>query len=609
MRKKTSRFISVFMAVILVFSLVPSALASTGVDYKQKPDFWQWIAGKGSILHNLVGYTVGAVCPHSEDGYHHASNYDRLDTFFGGETGYYDCTCDYCGATFKAYESDLQQSYDAQVAELPAQGVTASGSLLWRPFSTSNFTAYGRSNNSGSFVAVPFSWSDTIGDSRVSHLFTCKFEFDSRSNCVVGLASVDTETTHSLFLKYDIVAPVSGLYHRVPSLFSTFVSYSDKGVIRNGDPSFYSETSFYRLSGGTRSFGGSNDLSVYVTGSQVAVAYFYGPEFVILPDSDLMGFGDTYNIQSRPTSITGDYGIIGDNGQIIKVAGDYIVNETTNTYQNPATGTTTPIVDWSYDYGDRAYTLSLEGGLSASVKYGDDNITINESTVNDTGDTITNNYTIYYLVDGSGTEDPDPSPSPSDPPVCAHTWTETSRTEPTCTTAGKVMSTCSKCNQTKTETIPATGHTWVVERTVQTSYDEEGNLLQQGYTIYKCSVCGEEYKDMEGTGPPGEEEKKSIWEKLGDLIGSIFGGIGELIEAILGKLLDALQSLADMLMDKLKSVVETVLSIFDELPALFGGFLDFLGAIFPYLPPEITMLLTFGVVAVVFIGILKAVRR
>lgn len=64
-----------------------------------------------------------------------------------------------------------------------------------------------------------------------------------------------------------------------------------------------------------------------------------------------------------------------------------------------------------------------------------------------------------------------------------------------------------------------------------------------------------------------------------------------------------------MLLGKIKTVVETVLTIFDEVPALFGGFLDFLAAIFPFLPPEITTILTFGVIAITFIGILKAVRR
>lgn len=254
--------------------------------------------------------------------------------------------------------------------------------------------------------------------------------------------------------------------------------------------------------------------------------------------------------------------------------------------------------DWSYNYEDRSYTVTTETGDTVTITYGDENITIKE------GDTI---YNIYYLVDGSGSENP--GPSPDVPPTCDHTWTETSRADPACSTPGKVTSTCSKCNQTKTETIPATGHSWVIDRTVQTTYDEERNLLQQGYTIYSCSVCGEQYKDMEGTGPPGSEEEKSIWEKLGDLIGSGFGGIIEIVEAILGKILDALTSLVNMITDKFKGIVESILSIFDELPALFGGFLDFLAAIFPFLPPEITSILTFGVIAITFIGILKAVRR
>lgn len=312
----------------------------------------------------------------------------------------------------------------------------------------------------------------------------------------------------------------------------------------------------------------------------------------------LPGSSDIYNINSRPTSITGDYGIIGDNGQIIKVEGDKIVNETNNNYFNPATGETTTITDWSYNYEDRSYTVTTKSGDTVTITYGDENVTIKE------GDTI---YNVYYLVNGSGSENP--GPGPDVPPACDHTWTETSRTDPACSTPGKVISTCSKCNQTKTETIPATGHSWVIDRTVQTTYDEEGNLLQQGYTIYSCSDCGEQYKDMEGTGPPGLEGEKSIWEKIGDFFGTIGGGFIDIINAIAGKLLDALISLAEMMMEKFKTIVETILSIFDEVPALFGGFLNFLAAIFPFLPSEITTILTFGVIAITFIGILKAVRR
>ncbi len=255
------------------------------------------------------------------------------------------------------------------------------------------------------------------------------------------------------------------------------------------------------------------------------------------------------------------------------------------------------MTDWQYDYSTRTYTVTLDNGKAQTITYGDENITILE------GDTT---YNVYYLVDGSGTGEPDPGPGPE---VCDHAWTETSRAEPSCITVGKVISTCSKCNQTKTETIPALGHTWTVDRTVQTTYDEQGNLLQQGYTIYRCTVCGEQYKDTESTGPPGGEEEKSLWEQLGELIGNGLGGLADLAKAVLGKVLDALTALVEMITGKIAAVVEAVLSIFDQVPALFGGFLDFLAALFPFLPPEIMALLTFGIAAVVFIGIRKAIRR
>lgn len=320
------------------------------------------------------------------------------------------------------------------------------------------------------------------------------------------------------------------------------------------------------------------------------------PVYEIIPDTAISG--DIYNINTRPTSITGgNYGIVGDNGQIVKVEDNRtIVNETNNTYYNPATGTTSPIIDWSYDYSDRSYTVTTESGDTVTITYGDENITIQE------GDTV---YNVYYLVDGSGTETP----------PCTHEWTETSRTEPACTRSGSVVSTCSKCQQTKTEAVPALGHDWQVKQTVTTEYDDTGQLVQEGYTIFECSRCHEQYKSADGTIPPGGsttepgEDKETIWDKLANLAGSVLGGLIGMVEAVLGKILDALTALTDMLMERLKTVVETVLSIFDELPLLFGGFLDFLGAVFPFLPPELMTLLTFGVIAVVAIGIFKAVRR
>ena len=153
--------------------------------------------------------------------------------------------------------------------------------------------------------------------------------------------------------------------------------------------------------------------------------------------------------------------------------------------------------------------------------------------------------------------------------------------------------------------------------TAVVTYGDEYVIINEGDTVYNVYylVSG---SDSENPGPgpgPGDsssggsEGGGSIWKKLGELIGTLFGTIIEVMEGVVSKLLDALISLAERLRDGIVKVVGTVLSIFDELPALFDGFLDFLGIMFPFLPPEIVTLITFGVAAVVFIGIIKAIRR
>ena len=60
--------------------------------------------------------------------------------------------------------------------------------------------------------------------------------------------------------------------------------------------------------------------------------------------------------------------------------------------------------------------------------------------------------------------------------------------QPTCTSEGTAIKTCTKCNATVTETIAKTSHKYantVVAPTCTTN----------GYTLHKCSVCGTSYKD------------------------------------------------------------------------------------------------------------------
>jgi len=599
------------MVFVLSLILCVSAFAASAPVYDQKTTWWHWVKDV-PFLGDWVAYRLGAVCPNSEDKYHHASTYQSVH-----EDGYFTCICTYCGQEFIAYESDLKQSYQQQVDSLPASGYNSDGSLLWSPalkyINALYITGAGFSWTSHYKACPHFSTDNStyVPDAP----FVANFDCDNLSVSIrPESGSSGFNFTRGFFVFSDIY-PVSGFYTLLDTPSWKGYSISSSGDRVEYNRSFGEHTAVY--------YGAKEkylyNLEFLNSGKVFRFVSIQGfvPVYEIIPDTAIdTTLSGPYGINSRPTTITGgNYGIVGDNGQITTINNNQqIINETNNTYYNPATGQTVPILNWTYDYGDRIYTLELEGSVTVDVRYGDENITITENTINE-GDTIVNNYTIYYIIDGGSGETPGPSPTPGpEATPCPHAWAETSRTDPSCTAPGSASFSCSKCGETKTDKLPATGHTWQILRTVQTAYDEEGNLVQQGYTIYQCAVCSEQYKDDQGTGPPGGggstgEDKETIWDKIANFFGSIVDGIAGIFEAILGKLLDALTALSEMLMGKVKDVVEVVLSVLDEVPKLFDGFLNFLGVVFPFIPAEITLLLTFGVIAVVFIGIIKAIRR
>ena len=578
MEKSALRILSCFLAMVVLFlSVLP--FQAVGTEYVSKESFWNWVASSSNIAQGILSHIpIGSrdnVCANSDDGYHHSNGFIK-----DGQDGYFRCVCKDCGQEFRGYASDLAPAYDDYVETLPATGYTSTGGLIWYP-----------------------TWKDWWFDDRTA---LCSFfenvTPDPLSRSCNGSLKLSWS---SVSLRVDLKIPFNGLYRTYEGFRYDYRYVDNNGQIVSKVTVEQGPFEWKRQSAGN--LFSSTNLTVSAVSSAYISGTFTLPAFEAVPDT-VVDKDTTYSTTTRPTSITGgNYGIVGDNGQITKVEDNStIINETNNTFYNPATGTTVPIVNWSYDYSDRSYKVTLESGDTATVTYGDENITISQITTTE-GDTITNNYTIYYLVDGSG----------SATPPCVHDWQETSTTPATCTVPGSKLSTCSKCQQTKKDPIPALGHDWQVKQTVTTEYDDTGQLVQQGYTIFECSRCHEQYKSPDGTIPPGGgsgtdpggDEGETIWDKLGNLIGAIGSGVIGLIEAALGKVLDALIALVEGMMERLKTVVEAVLSIFDELPKLFGGFLDFLVAVFPFLPPELMTILTFGILAVVFIGIIKAVRR
>ncbi len=192
-----------------------------------------------------------------------------------------------------------------------------------------------------------------------------------------------------------------------------------------------------------------------------------------------------------------------------------------------------------------------------------------------------------------------------DPDTCTHEWEEESSIKPSCVMAGMVTLKCSKCGSTKTETIPNLNHVWVVKTSVQTSYDEEGNVVTQGYTIYKCTICGEEYKDTEGTGPPTASTPDDSDSEGGNWFTNLLKKIGEFLGTTIGGLLELLGTIIDKVLDSLITLVTNTIARLAELVDLFGSFGDALGVLWTWLPPEIVAVFVAGVTIFVFVALLK----
>ena len=112
--------------------------------------------------------------------------------------------------------------------------------------------------------------------------------------------------------------------------------------------------------------------------------------------------------------------------------------------------------------------------------------------------------------------------------VGPHTWNSgTVTTAPTCTKAGEKTYSCNKCDATKIEPIPATGHSWKSEWASDATHhwhecankncDVTDNSGKDGYAEHsggtatctekaKCTVCGVKYGAIDSANHTGKEQ-------------------------------------------------------------------------------------------------------
>ena len=369
----------------------------------------------------LGGLIFDDICPYNTDSHRHDFKLQNVD----GNASRQLFVCQYCG---KYGDEVLNEAYgtpstnDSEATgyvkkvqdELGTTVIGSSGlqiSLLCTSFSESSFHSYIRS----------------LEDTSLGYPFDLYFE-------------VTGSDSYSLKITFDssFVAPISGFYTRFIEIYSSCHSEFGEGLnesYRYGEDYTLDKYSNYMVAVGPTNYtvkgvkvftgtGGYSDCSITINLPKGRLSHhFYGRAYYIVePDNfNLNNYTASIGgISSRPTSFTGDIGIIGDNGQLTKVEGNQIFNETTNNYYNPSTGTTSTVTDWFYDYSDRSYHLTLESGDTVTVTYGDENITIQE------GDTT---YNVYYIIEGSASTD-------SCPEGGAHDWQAGETVDATCTVTG-----------------------------------------------------------------------------------------------------------------------------------------------------------------------------
>ena len=152
------------------------------------------------------------------------------------------------------------------------------------------------------------------------------------------------------------------------------------------------------------------------------------------------------------------------------------------------------------------------------------------------------------------------------------------------------------------------------------TYGDENITINEGgntYNVYYGTVInnngGGDDSGNGGNNGGGSDSGSSgdtgIIAKLGEMLGTLVSGLLGGVTAFVSAVFDGLISLANVISDKFGQVVSAVLSWFAQIPELFAGFSAFLVAVFPFLPSDVMLLLTFGLAAVVFIAIIKAIRR
>ena len=201
--------------------------------------------------------------------------------------------------------------------------------------------------------------------------------------------------------------------HTLPQDSNVYFSYEHRDI---GDKQFFFREPnpfVYQTEGfnvrGTQLIMASN--TVHMKGLAVYGNSYFSLEFracYIVQPVGWNSINGDFGTNTRPGSYPLNGVVVDDVGNRVTVPVVPIIDEIGNTYNNPATGESQAIENWTYDYSDNSYTVTTTNGDTVTITYGSEYITINENNT-------TVNY-IYYLGSGDGSgSDPEGPQEPVNP--------------------------------------------------------------------------------------------------------------------------------------------------------------------------------------------------
>ncbi len=355
---------------------------------------------------------------------------------------------------------------------------------------------------------------------------------------------------------------------------------------------------------------------------------------------------NVYNYNQTDSSTKYYIGKVDNSNNVTNVYNVNIFDETTNEFRDPYTDKPYQVTDWTYDYAQRIYYLTLA----------DDSLLYNGTPVKHLAISYANDAMYYIGLDDTFevgepyldhvifldpfryviAEKKDDSGTGSD--GHKHVFTSETTTPPSCTGTGVRTYTCQFCDYSYDEIIPAAGHQWEVTEVKDTVFNDNGDVTAAGYTLYTCAVCGETYKQWSNTGQPGPPTGNtgtgsggggsggssgsgtSFWDKLkdsvlgllADLIDAVFGLITDVLSAVLGLVKDLLSFLFGFLSSTVIKGITDLFSAFGslklELPGPVTTVFAFFSGVILALPAEVKSLMIFGAGALFLIAIFKLVK-